>query len=84
MIEKFDYILGNARVMSHISGRWIDKEYETLSRTHAGTYHQQGYFQQRSMVYELVAKNTDSSPLYRQQKVFTREGINLPFSALAD
>lgn len=83
--EKLDYIPGKAQVERHIRGKWVCKECETLTQEPMPAHIiNKGIASSGLLAHVLVAKYADHLPLYRQQKMFAREGINLPLSTLAD
>ena len=83
--EKLDYIPGTFRVERHVRGKWVCADCETLTQAPVpAQVIDKGVPAAGLLAQVLVAKYGDHLPLYRQQKIFTRAGLELPRSTLAD
>lgn len=83
--EKLDYIPGTFTVERHVRGKWICESCETL--TQAAVPPQiidKGIPAAGLLAQVLVAKYGDHLPLYRQEKIFSRAGVEIACSTLAD
>ena len=83
--EKLDYIPGTFTVERHVRGKWACAACETLAQAPVPPQViDKGIPTPGLLAQVLVAKYGDHLPLYRQEKIFARAGVELPRSTLAD
>ena len=83
--EKLDYQPGVFTVEQHIRGKWACRQCETLVQVPMPAHViDKGIPTSRLLAHVLVAKYADHLPLYRQEQIFARAGMQLPRSTLAD
>ena len=83
--EKLDYIPGTAQVEQHIRGKWACRSCDTLTQEPMPAHViDKGLASTGLLAHILIAKYADHLPLYRQQQIFGREGIDLSVSTMAD
>lgn len=83
--EKLDYIPGTFTVERHIRGKWSCESCETLTQTPVPPQViDKGIPAAGLLAQVLVAKYSDHLPLYRQEKIFARAGVEIARSTLAD
>ncbi len=83
--EKLDYIPGIFTVEQHVRGKWVCASCETLTQAPVpAQVIDKGVPAAGLLAQVLVAKYGDHLPLYRQEKIFARAGLELPRSTLAD
>jgi transposase len=83
--EKLDYEPGTFRVERHIRGKWACQACETLVQEPVAPHIiDKGIPTTNLLAQVLVSKYADHLPLYRQQQIYARAGVNLPRSTLAD
>lgn len=83
--EKLDYQPGTFSVERHIRGKWACRECETLVQAPVPAHViDKGIPTTGLLAQVLVSKYADHLPLYRQEQIFARAGLNLPRSTLAD
>jgi len=83
--EKLDYIPGTFTVERHVRGKWVCEDCETLTQAPVpAQVIDKGIPAAGLLAQVLVAKYGDHLPLYRQEKIFGRAGLELPRSTLAD
>ncbi|HEY5580361.1 MAG TPA: IS66 family transposase [Rhodoferax sp.] len=82
--EKLDYTPGVFMVEEHIRGKWVCDECETLIQAPVpAQIIDKGIPTAGLLAQVLVAKYSDHLPLYRQERIFGRAGVELPRSTLA-
>jgi transposase len=83
--EKLDYQPGTFSVERHIRGKWACASCETLVQEPVVPHIiDKGIPTTNLLSQVLIAKYADHLPLYRQQQIFARAGVDLPRSTLAD
>lgn len=82
--EKLDYTPGVATVEHHIRGKWACSDCKTLTQAPVpAQIIDKGIATAGLLAQVLVAKYADHLPLYRQEGIFARAGVELPRSTLA-
>lgn len=82
--EKLDYMPGVATVERHIRGKWACADCKTLTQAPVpAQIIDKGIATSGLLAQVLVAKYADHLPLYRQESIFARVGVDLPRSTLA-
>jgi transposase len=82
--EKLDYTPGVFTVERHIRGKWVCTECETLVQAPVPPHViDKGIPTTGLLAQVLVAKFQDHLPLYRQEGIFGRAGLEIPRSTLA-
>ena len=83
--EKLDYQPGSFSVERHIRGKWACASCEILMQEPVAPHIiDKGIPTTNLLSQVLVAKYADHLPLYRQQQIYARAGVDLPRSTLAD
>jgi transposase len=83
--EKLDYTPGTFSVERHIRGKWVCSSCETLIQAPVAPHLiDKGIPTTNLLSQVLVSKYADHLPLYRQQQIYARAGVDLPRSTLAD
>jgi len=83
--EKLDYVPGEFTVERHIRGKWACDECETLLQAPVPPQViDKGLPTAGLLAQVLVAKYADHLPLYRQERIFGRAGLEIPRSTLAE
>ncbi len=83
--EKLDYIPGTFSVAQHVRGKWVCNACETLTQAPVpAQVIDKGVPAAGLRAQVLVAKYGDHLPLYRQEKIFARAGVEIARSTLAD
>ena len=83
--EKLDYIPGTFTVEQHIRGKWVCHTCETMIQAPVpAQVIDKGIPAAGLLAQVLVAKYGDHLPLYRQEKIFARAGVEIARSTLAD
>ena len=82
--EKLDYTPGVFTVEQHIRGKWVCTQCETLIQAPVpAQIIDKGIPTAGLLAQVLVAKYSDHLPLYRQERIFGRAGVEIPRSTLA-
>jgi len=82
--EKLDYLPGVMQVERHIRGKWACERCETLIQVPVPPQViDKGIPTAGLLAQVLVAKYADHLPLYRQEQIFSRAGVAIPRSTLA-
>ena len=82
--EKLDYTPGVFTVEEHIRGKWACQDCKTLIQAPVpAQIIDKGIPTAGLLAQVLVAKYNDHLPLYRQERIFGRAGLELPSSTLA-
>jgi transposase len=82
--EKLDYTPGVFTVEQHIRGKWVCAQCETLIQAPVpAQIIDKGIPTAGLLAQVLVAKYSDHLPLYRQERIFGRAGVEIPRSTLA-
>jgi len=83
--EKLDYVPGTFTVERHVRGKWVCEDCETLTQAPVPPQViDKGVPAPGLLAQVLVAKYGDHLPLYRQETIFARAGVEIPRSTLAD
>src|SRR5690554_5898692 len=83
--EKLDYVPGEFTVERHVRGKWACAKCETLIQAPVPPQIiDKGISTAGLLVQVLVAKYADHLPLYRQERIFGRAGLETPRSTLAE
>ena len=83
--EKLDYVPGEFSVERHIRGKWACDNCETLIQAPVpAQIIDKGIPTSGLLAQVLVAKYADHLPLYRQERIFGRAGLEIPRSTLAE
>jgi transposase len=83
--ERLDYAPGHFQVERHIRGVWACKACAHMRQTAAPVQLIEGGLPTaRLLAHVLVSKYDDHLPLYRQQEIYARLGLNLSLSTLCD
>jgi len=83
--EKLDYEPGTFSVERHIRSKWACKSCETVVQAPVAPHViDKGIPTTRLLTHVLVSKYADHQPLYRQNQIFQRAGIDIPRSTLAE
>ena len=83
--EKLDYEPGTFSVERHIRSKWACKACETIVQAPVAPHViDKGIPTTRLLTHVLVSKYADHQPLYRQNQIFQRAGIDLPRSTLSE
>ncbi|AMO55065.1 IS66 family transposase [Endozoicomonas montiporae CL-33] len=83
--EKLDYIPGTFTVERHIRGKWVCQSCETLTQAPVPPQViDKGIPAPGLLAQVLVAKYGDHLPLYRQESIFARAGVEIARLTLAD
>jgi transposase len=83
--EVLDYVPGRFRVLRHVRPRWSCRGCETITQAPAPSLPiARGRATAGLLAHVLVAKYADHLPLYRQSEIYTRAGVALERSTLAD
>ena len=83
--EKLDYVPGEFTVERHIRGKWVCTSCETLIQAPIPPQViDKGIPTAGLLAQVLVAKYADHLPLYRQERIFGRAGLEIPRSTLAE
>jgi transposase len=81
--EKLDYTPGVFTVERHVRGKWVCSNCETLTQAPVpAQVNDKGIPTAGLLAHVLVAKYADHLPLYRQEKIFGRAGLEIPRSTL--
>lgn len=82
--EKLDYTPGVFTVEEHIRGKWVCDDCEILTQAPVpAQIIDKGIPTAGLLAQVLVAKYSDHLPLYRQERIFGRAGVEIPRSTLA-
>ena len=82
--EKLDYVPGVFSVERHIRGKWACAQCETIQQAPVEAHViDKGIPTTGLLAQVLVGKYADHLPLYRQEAIFTRAGLAIPRSTLA-
>ena len=82
--EKLDYTPGVFSVERHVRGKWVCRACETLLQAPVPAHViDKGLPTTGLLAHVLVAKYLDHLPLYRQEGIFGRAGLEIPRSTLA-
>lgn len=83
--EKLDYVPGEFSVERHIRGKWACDNCETLIQAPVpAQVIDKGIPTSGLLAQVLVAKYADHLPLYRQERIFGRAGLEISRSTLAE
>jgi transposase len=83
--EKLDYQPGTFSVERHIRGKWACSSCETLIQAPVAPHIiDKGIPTTNLLAQVLISKYADHLPLYRQQQIYARAGVEVPRSTLAD
>ena len=83
--EKLDYEPGQFSVERHIRGKWACRRCETVTQAPVPPHViDKGIPTTNLLAQVLISKYADHLPLYRQEQIYARAGVELPRSTLAD
>jgi len=83
--EKLDYEPGQFSVERHIRSKWACKGCETVVQAPVAPHViDKGIPTTNLLAHVLISKYADHLPLYRQQQIYARAGVELSRSTLAD
>ena len=83
--EKLDYEPGRFSVERHIRGTWACRQCETITQVPVAPHViDKGIPTTNLLAQVLISKYADHLPLYRQERIYARAGVELPRSTLAD
>lgn len=83
--EKLDYEPGRFSVERHIRGKWACRQCETVTQAPVPPHViDKGIPTTNLLAQVLISKYADHQPLYRQEQIYARAGVELPRSTLAD
>ena len=83
--EKLDYTPGVFTVHRHVRGKWVCACCQTLKQQPVQAHIiDKGLATTGLLAQVLVAKYADHLPLYRQERMFGRAGLEIPRSTLAE
>jgi len=83
--EKLDYAPGQFSVERHIRSKWACKTCETIVQVPVAPHViDKGIPTTNLLAQVLISKYADHLPLYRQEQIYARAGVELPRSTLAD
>lgn len=83
--EKLDYQPGTFSVERHIRGKWSCRQCQTLVQAPVAPHIiDKGLATTGLLSQVLISKYADHLPLYRQEQQFSRAGVSIPRSTLAD
>jgi len=83
--EKLDYEPGTFSVERHIRSKWACKACETIVQAPVAPHIiDKGIPTTNLLAQVLISKYADHLPLYRQEQIYARAGVELPRSTLAD
>lgn len=83
--EKLDYVPGVFSVERHIRGKWVCDTCETLTQEPVPAHTiDKGIPTTGLLAHVMVAKYADHLPLYRQEQIFARAGVQIARSTLAE
>jgi len=83
--EKLDYAPGQFSVERHIRSKWACKACEAVVQAPVAPHViDKGIPTTNLLAQVLISKYADHQPLYRQEQIYARAGVELPRSTLAD
>jgi transposase len=83
--EKLDYEPGQFSVERHIRSKWACRQCETVIQAPVAPHIiDKGIPTTNLLAQVLISKYADHLPLYRQEQIYARAGVDLPRSTLAD
>lgn len=83
--EKLDYTPGEFTVERHVRGKWVCDDCETITQAPVPPQViDKGLATSGLLAHTLIAKYCDHLPLYRQEKIFGRAGVEISRSTLAE
>jgi transposase len=83
--EKLDYEPGSFSVERHIRGKWACRQCETITQAPVAPHViDKGIPTTNLLAQVLISKYADHLPLYRQEQIYARAGVELSRSTLAD
>ncbi|MEM0955975.1 MAG: IS66 family transposase [Pseudomonadota bacterium] len=83
--EKLDYAPGQFSVERHIRSKWACRQCETVTQAPVAPHIiDKGIPTTNLLAQVLISKYADHLPLYRQEQIYARAGVELPRSTLAD
>ncbi|MEM6583926.1 MAG: IS66 family transposase, partial [Pseudomonadota bacterium] len=83
--EKLDYEPGRFSVERHIRSKWACKQCEAIVQTAVAPHIiDKGIPTTNLLAQVLISKYADHLPLYRQEQIYARAGVELSRSTLAD
>jgi transposase len=83
--EKLDYVPGTFQVEQHVRGKWVCTACETIVQAPVPPHViNKGIPTAGLLAQILVAKYAHHMPLYRQEEIYTRAGVPIPRSSMAE
>lgn len=83
--EKLDYAPGQFSVERHVRSKWACKQCETIVQAPVAPHViDKGVPTTNLLAQVLISKYADHLPLYRQEQIYARAGVELARSTLAD
>lgn len=83
--EKLDYLPGIFQVERHVRGKWVCEPCEKLVQAPVPPHViDKGIPTAGLLAQVLVAKYADHCPLYRQEEIYSRSGVSIPRSTMAE
>ncbi len=83
--EKLDYIPGTFQVEQHVRGKWVCGACETITQKPVAPHViDKGIPTAGLLAQVLIAKYADHLPLYRQEEIYSRAGMPIARSTMAE
>jgi transposase len=83
--EKLDYIPGTFQVEQHVRGKWVCAACETITQKPVAPHViDKGIPTAGLLAQVLIAKYADHLPLYRQEEIYSRAGMPIARSTMAE
>jgi len=83
--EKLDYVPGTFQIERHVRGKWVCSTCETIVQAPVAPHViDKGIPTAGLLAQVLVAKYADHLPLYRQEEIYTRSGVPIARSTMAE
>jgi transposase len=83
--EKLDYEPGQFSVEQHVRSKWACRQCETVVQKPVDAHViDKGIPTTNLLAHVLVSKYADHQPLYRQQQIYQRAGVDLPSTTLSE
>ena len=83
--EKLDYVPGTFQVEQHVRGKWVCSACETIVQAPVPPHViDKGIPTAGLLAHILTSKYAHHLPLYRQEEIYTRAGVPIPRSSMAE